>query len=109
MSQTTCAKAASDSLSFHLVQKAPVRSPAFDEVGLDRRSWQCSSGSSEDGRIFVLEYKGEHLITADEAKEKINIGQLWAAKSDGKGLFLMAQERDERGRSLKDQIAAALV
>ena len=63
----------------------------------------------EDGRIFVLEYKGEHLITADKAKEKINIGQLWAAKSDGKGLFLMAQERDERGRSLKDQIAAALV
>ena len=63
----------------------------------------------EGGRIFVLEYKGEHLITADEAKEKINIGQLWAAKSDGKGLFLMAQERDERGRSLKDQIAAALV
>ena len=63
----------------------------------------------EDGRIFVLEYKGEHLITADEAKEKINIGQLWAAKSDGKGLFLMAQERDERGRSLKDQIPAALV
>ena len=63
----------------------------------------------EGGCIFVLEYKGEHLITADEAKEKINIGQLWAAKSDGKGLFLMAQERDERGRSLKDQIAAALV
>ena len=62
-----------------------------------------------DERVFVLEYKGEHLITADEAKEKINIGQLWAAKSDGKGVFLMARERDERGRSLNDQIAAALV
>lgn len=58
----------------------------------------------EDGRIFALEYKGEHLITADEAKEKTNIGQLWAAKSEGKGLFLMAQLKDENGRSLKDQI-----
>ena len=62
----------------------------------------------EGGRIFVLEYKGEHLITADEAKEKINIGQLWADKSVSKGVFLMAQERDEEGRSLKDQIAAAI-
>ena len=61
-----------------------------------------------DGRIFVLEYKGEHLITADEAKEKINIGQLWADKSVSKGVFLMAQERDEEGRRLKDQIAAAI-
>ena len=62
----------------------------------------------ENGRIFVLEYKGEHLITADEAKEKINVGQLWADESDGKGVFLMAQERDEEVRSLKDQITAAL-
>ena len=62
----------------------------------------------EDGRIFVLEYKGEYLITADKAKEKINIGQLWADKSDSKGVFLMAQERDEEGRSLRDQIAAAI-
>ena len=62
----------------------------------------------EGGRIFVVEYKGEHLITADEAKEKINIGQLWADKSVSKGVFLMAQERDEEGRSLKDQIAAAI-
>ena len=61
-----------------------------------------------DGRIFVLEYKGEHLITADQAKEKTNIGQLWADKSNSRGVFLMAQERDEQGRSLKDQIAAAL-
>ena len=62
----------------------------------------------EDGRIFVLEYKGEYLITADDTKEKINIGQLWADKSVSKGVFLMAQERDEEGRSLKDQIAAVI-
>jgi hypothetical protein len=31
-----------------------------------------------------------------------------ADKSVSKGVFLMAQERDEEGRSLKDQIAAAI-
>ena len=82
----------------HLRTKLHTTSRIFSPLPGNRRQ-----------RVFVLEYKGEHLITADEAKEKSNIGQLWAAKSDGKGVFLMARERDERGRSLKDQIAAALV
>lgn len=60
-----------------------------------------------DGRIFVIEYKGAHLTDSHDTKEKTNIGQLWAAKSEGKGLFLMAQMLDEQGRSLKDQIVRA--
>lgn len=31
-----------------------------------------------DGRIFVVEYKGEHLVGAPEAREKDRIGRLWA-------------------------------
>lgn len=31
-----------------------------------------------DGRIFVVEYKGEHLVGAPEAREKDRIGKLWA-------------------------------
>lgn len=62
----------------------------------------------QDGRILVMEYKGEHLASTDDTKEKTNIGQLWEAKSDGKGLFLMAQMQDEQGRSLRDQIMATL-
>jgi type III restriction enzyme len=43
----------------------------------------------EDGRILVIEYKGGHLLDAADAKEKHDIGNLWAARSNGRGLFAM--------------------
>lgn len=61
-----------------------------------------------DGRIFVIEFKGADRVTSDDTKEKRNIGELWAAKSESKGLFLIVQMQDEQGRSLKDQIARAV-
>jgi type III restriction enzyme len=54
-----------------------------------------------DGRILVLEYKGEHLVAG--STEKINIGELWESKSEGKGLFLMA-EKQKGGLGVFDQI-----
>ncbi len=62
----------------------------------------------QDGRILVVEYKGEPYVTNDDSREKINVGELWASKSNGQGLFLMAQLRDSAGRSLSDQIAAVI-
>jgi type III restriction enzyme len=61
-----------------------------------------------DGRIFALEYKGAHLADTADTKEKSNIGQLWADKSNGKGLFLMAEKKNAQGQDLTQQIAAAL-
>jgi type III restriction enzyme len=61
-----------------------------------------------DGRVFVIEYKGAHLIDTQDTKEKQNIGELWAAKSSGKGLFLMAEKRNTYGQSLMDQIVKTL-
>jgi hypothetical protein len=43
----------------------------------------------EDGRILVIEYKGGHLLDATDAKEKRDIGNLWAARSNGRCLFAM--------------------
>jgi type III restriction enzyme len=62
----------------------------------------------QDGRIFALEYKGADRIGSPDTDEKTNIGQLWADKSQGKGVFLMAQMQDAQGRGLKAQIDAAL-
>jgi type III restriction enzyme len=42
-----------------------------------------------DGRVLAVEYKGAHLASADDAKEKRLIGELWAERSGGKCLFLM--------------------
>ena len=46
-----------------------------------------------DGRYLVVEYKGAHLITAEDAKEKNLIGELWADRSSGRGLFLMIEDK----------------
>jgi type III restriction enzyme len=56
-----------------------------------------------DGRILVVEYKGEHLLSNDDSKEKQEIGQLWQDKSGGKCLFLMTSKEDLR-RKIADKI-----
>lgn len=33
-----------------------------------------------DGRIFVVEYKGKPYVTNDDSKEKRNLGELWVAR-----------------------------
>lgn len=56
----------------------------------------------DDGRIMVVEYKGEHLIEFEQ--EKKNIGELWESKSGGKALFLWAVKKDEAGRDVYRQV-----
>jgi type III restriction enzyme len=55
-----------------------------------------------DGRVMVVEYKGEHLVEASQ--EKKNIGEKWEDKSNKMALFLMAVKRDEKGRDVFKQI-----
>lgn len=47
-----------------------------------------------DGRILVVEYKGKYLYDAADAEEKRAIGEVWAARSNGKCLFVMPTEGD---------------
>lgn len=42
-----------------------------------------------DGRILVVEYKGENLYSADDAQEKRLVGAVWASRSEGRCLFVM--------------------
>lgn len=42
-----------------------------------------------DGRYLVVESKGSHLWSADDAVEKREIGELWEARSNGQCLFVM--------------------
>lgn len=46
----------------------------------------------EDRRVLVVEYKGEQLVEKPSEREKANVGALWEAKSNGKGLFLIAEK-----------------
>ncbi|AMO58251.1 restriction endonuclease subunit R [Endozoicomonas montiporae] len=57
-----------------------------------------------DGRMLVVEYKGENLKTSDDSREKDAVGQLWARTSNGQCLFLMAVKEDDQGRDVTQQI-----
>jgi type III restriction enzyme len=45
-----------------------------------------------DGRLLVVEYKGEPYATNDDSKEKKLIGEVWAKKSGN--LFLLIQQNE---------------
>ena len=47
-----------------------------------------------DGRYLVVESKGIHLWSADDAREKREIGELWEARSGGLCLFIMPRGPD---------------
>ena len=41
----------------------------------------------KDGRFFVIEYKGSHLLDSEDTREKETLGQLWEARSNGLCVF----------------------
>ena len=47
-----------------------------------------------DGRILVVEYKGHHLYSNEDSKEKRIIGETWAKLSGGRCLFFMTDGAD---------------
>jgi hypothetical protein len=47
-----------------------------------------------DGRILVVEYKGEDRWSNDDSKEKRALGELWAERSGGWCLFAMPKGKD---------------
>jgi type III restriction enzyme len=61
-----------------------------------------------DGRLLVVEYKGGDRFSNEDSEEKRSIGGLWAKRSSGKGIYLMAQKLDEKGRNVRDQLLAAI-
>jgi type III restriction enzyme len=61
-----------------------------------------------DGRFLVVEYKGAPYVTNDDSKEKRMLGQLWAEKSAGRAIFLMAEKTDSVRRDIRSQILAAI-
>jgi type III restriction enzyme len=56
-----------------------------------------------DGRILVVEYKGEHIASNNDTKEKEAIGLIWEKESKGQGLFLLAVKSKD-GKTVEQQI-----
>lgn len=62
----------------------------------------------DDGRLFVVEYKGGDRYSNDDSREKRDIGQVWAAASGGRCVFLMATDAATAGRPVGAQLRAAV-
>lgn len=45
-------------------------------------------------RYLVIEYKGTHLWTNEDSKEKRQIGELWEKRSNGQCRFVMPKGKD---------------
>ena len=58
----------------------------------------------KNGKVLVIEYKGEHLSNSQDTKEKENLGKLYEDKSNKTALFLMVTKKDSQGRSVREQI-----
>jgi type III restriction enzyme len=61
-----------------------------------------------DGRVLVVEYKGEPYKTNDDSREKQQVGHQWEQSSGGRCLFLFAVARDVQGRDVFQQLADKL-
>lgn len=57
-----------------------------------------------DGRVLVVEYKGEPYITNDDSREKMQVGYQWEKSSGKHCIFLMAEKVDKDGRDVVQQI-----
>ena len=78
---------------------------SFSLPRVGRRFFPDFVAKLKDGRLFVVEYKGEHLIGAPEAREKDAIGRIWARTTGN--VFLMVRNI-AHGAGMEDQMRAAL-
>ncbi|WP_157933020.1 hypothetical protein [Roseovarius salinarum] len=77
----------------------------FSLPRIGRRFFPDFVAKLRDGRLFVVEYKGEHPIGAPEAREKDAIGRI-CARTTG-NVFLM-DRRPDHGVDMSGQMRKAL-
>ena len=61
-----------------------------------------------DDRLLVVEYKGAHIAEGPDTAEKRTIGELWQRKSNGRGVFVLA-EKSVGGKDVRTQILEKLI
>ncbi|WP_199862940.1 DEAD/DEAH box helicase [Pseudomonas syringae] len=61
-----------------------------------------------NGKILVIEYKGEPYKTNDDSREKNQVGSQWQSTSNGECSFLFAVLVDDLGKGVEKQIDDAI-
>jgi hypothetical protein len=89
-------------LQTHLHRPGRSKRPEFCEGAACK-----ADGELSDGRVFVAEYKGDHLRNVPKEIEKGQVGKVWAETSGGKALFAMLFKH-ERGMNIAQQLDAGI-
>jgi type III restriction enzyme len=87
------------------VRNVPLHPKSFWLPLADGRFFPDFVAQLTDGRVMVVEYKGDMLATNDDSKEKQRVGQLWEKVSGGQGVFLWAVKAGPQGELVAQQIA----
>ena len=61
----------------------------------------------DDGRTLVVEYKGQHIKHDPKEVKKVQVGKLWQAVSEKRGVFVQV-EVEKGGLNMREQIAKAI-
>lgn len=76
------------------VRNIERKSTSFSLQTATDRFYPDFIGLLEDGRVLVVEYKGADRWDTPDSVEKRQIGELWAKRSNGKGIFVMPKGKD---------------
>lgn len=96
-----------DSALKHWVRNVSKHPDAFWLPLAEGRFYPDFVAELADGRLLVIEYKGGHLVSGDDTKEKVAVARKWEQAMDGKGLFLLA-EKTVDGMQPRDQMLIAV-
>ena len=104
---TTSAPATPRAIPLVRVRNVSKHPDAFWLPRAESRFYPDFVGELTDGRLLVVEYKGAHLATGDDTKEKVAVGLKWEEAMRGQGVFILA-EKSLGGRSPRDQMLERL-
>ncbi len=91
----------------HWVRNVPQHTDAFWLPLAGGRFYPDFIAELADGRLLVVEYKGDDRVTNDDTKEKVLVGDLWEKAMAGKGLFLLV-EKLKNGKTPLQQLKAKI-
>ncbi|NVJ90390.1 MAG: DEAD/DEAH box helicase family protein [Methylocystaceae bacterium] len=87
----------------HWIKNVPKDENAFKLPLAQANFYPDFIAELEDGRIFVVEYKGDDRATNKDSDNKRTIGNVWEKAGQGKCLFLMV-EKEKNGRNPREQM-----
>ena len=91
----------------HWIRNVPKHQDAFSLPLAQGNFYPDFIAELNDGRVFVVEYKGELTADTGDTQRKRSIGKLWEKVSGDKGVFIIV-EKERDGMDMRAQMSARI-